>query len=376
MRIAIAAAVPNRPEGGVANVVYNTAEALRGRGHQVECLFSEAVPPAPDSLARFRGLLFAAGLAKLLVARRDDFDVVTIHAPAGFAYGLARRLKLAGRLPPYVMFLHGLEERRNYIIGREAAKGRAPQFMLKNRLWQHLYHMSMFGGSIVTADQSVVIERETWTMLQLKYRRDIGRVWYIPNGVEPQFFVDRAAPRPGPPRLLFVGTWLDQRAAYLREAFAELARRRPDVRLTIAGSSFDDATIRSGFDPVARDRLDIRPFVSRGEMPQVYAEHDVFVFPSLFEGLPIALLEAMASGMPPVTTEVCGMKDVVEDGYNGLLVKPADAADLLQALERIVDSSDLRARLGRAAQETARRYTWTRAAEQLERVLERAVAAG
>jgi glycosyltransferase involved in cell wall biosynthesis len=157
---------------------------------------------------------------------------------------------------------------------------------------------------------------------------------------------------------------------YLRDGFEELVKRIPQVRLTIAGCSANAETVRQFFPPSVRDRLDILPIVSRKDMPSLYARHDIFVFPSLFEGLPIVLLEAMATGMPVVTTETCGMKDVVENESNGLLVKPADAAAFVAATESLIRSSDLRARLGRAAQETMKWYTWERVAAELEGVFE------
>jgi len=108
-------------------------------------------------------------------------------------------------------------------------------------------------------------------------------------------------------------------------------------------------------------------------MPSVYAENDVFVFPSLAEGMPLSLLEAMASGMPVVTTDTCGMSDLVEDGYNGLLVKPADADALARAVELLVGDGDLRVRLGVRGCETARRYTWELVGRKYLSVLELAV---
>jgi len=84
------------------------------------------------------------------------------------------------------------------------------------------------------------------------------------------------------------------------------------------------------------------------------------------EGLPSVLLEAMAAGMPVVTTETCGMPDVVENEFNGLLIPPADADAIEGALLRLAGSAELREKLGKAAQETMRRYTWERAALQLE----------
>jgi glycosyltransferase involved in cell wall biosynthesis len=71
----------------------------------------------------------------------------------------------------------------------------------------------------------------------------------------------------------------------------------------------------------------------------------------------IVLLEAIAAGMPVVTTETSGMKDVVEDEYNGLLVKLADSAALAAAVERMMTPVELRRQLGRTAQETMRRDT-------------------
>jgi glycosyltransferase involved in cell wall biosynthesis len=369
MRIAIAAPVPNQPEGGVANVVYNSAAELRKRGHEVTCLFREDVIPRPVAIPRFEAVYFAFRLAKILRKRKNEFDVANIHGPVGFAYGLLRKLRRTSGLPPYVMTLHGIEERRIHAMGREAKKGRAWYFRWKNRVWERIYHMPLYRFSILAADHAMVINWETWTMLQLKYNREIGRVWYVPNGVERQFFIDHEYRDGRALRLLFVGGWLDHKGVYyLRDGFEALAQRIPGLRLTIAGCSVNTETVRQFFPESVRERLDILPFVSREEMPALYAQHDIFAFPSLFEGLPIVLLEAMAAGMPVVTTETCGMKDIVEDEYNGLLVKPADTKAFVAATERLIHSAELRARLGSAARDTMRRHMWERVAVLLETV--------
>jgi glycosyltransferase involved in cell wall biosynthesis len=368
MKILIAAPVPMKREGGVSNVVHNMAESLRARGHEVTCLFREDVLVGINFAKRFDTMHFALKLARDLAKRGQTFDVVNIHAPVGFAYGLLRRWR-STKFPPYVMLLHGIEERRNHAMLREAKKERAWHFKFKNRVWQHIYHMPLYRWSIVTADHAIVINRETWSMLQLKYNRDAGQVWYIPNGVESRFFRQRQH-REGPDlRLLFAGTWLDHKGIYyLRDAFEALASEFPELRLTIACCGAESDTVRSLFTPARRERIDVMPFVPAEEMPALYARHDIFVLPSLMEGMPIVLLEAMAMGMPVVTTETCGMMDIVEDGYNGLLAKPGDAADIVAAVRRLMESKELRAGLGGAAQETMKRHTWTRVAEELERV--------
>jgi glycosyltransferase involved in cell wall biosynthesis len=371
MRIAIATLSSGQPEGGVANVVHNTAQALRDRGHDVTCLFSEDVLPNPVAIPRFHAAYFSYRLMKILRRRKNEFDIVNIHAPVGFLYGFLRKFKQAAGFPPYVMLLHGIEERRMHEMGREAKRGRAWYFRWKNRMWQRIYHMPLYRWAIETADQSVVINWETWTMLQLKYNRDIGKVWYVPNGVESHYFIHRDYLAGDALRLLFVGSWLDHKGVYyLRDSFEELAKRIPEVRLTIAGCSGDAEAIRQFFPESVHEKLEILPFVPRNEMPALYARHDIFVFPSLFEGMPIVLLEAMATGMPVVTTETCGMKDIVEHEYNGFLVKPADTPAFVAATEKMIHCAELRARLGRAAQETMKRHTWERVGAQLEGVFQ------
>lgn len=377
MRIVIAAAVSRQPEGGVANVVYNTVEGLRRRGHQVSCLFMEDVLPAPRFNPRFLSVHFAIRLARILWKRRNEFDVAEIHAPNGFVYGLTRRFFRSAGLPPYVMMLHGIEERRIHAMSREAKKGRAWYFRWKNRVWQRIYHMPLYRAAIMTADQAVVINWETWSVLQLKYNREIGKVWYIPNAVECHYFSEREYPAGDALRLLFVGSWLDHKGVYyLRDGFEALAKRIPQLRLTIAGCSVGADAVKEFFPLAVRDQLDVLPFVPRKDMPALYARHDIFVFPSLFEGLPIVLLEAMAAGMPVVTTETCGMKDIVQNDYNGLLLKPADTEAFVAATDKLIHSPELRCRLGRAARETMERHTWKQVAAQLECVFQAAVISG
>src|SRR5260370_9696388 len=76
-------------------------------------------------------------------------------------------------------------------MGREVKKGRAWNFSLRNRLWHRLYHLPRFRWSIGTADGAHTYSSDVWSMLQLKYNLDSDRVAYIPNGVEPRFFIPR-----------------------------------------------------------------------------------------------------------------------------------------------------------------------------------------
>ena len=87
----------------------------------------------------------------------------------------------------------------------------------------------------------------------------------------------------------------------------------------------------------------------RRDLGNLLGAMDVFVMPSLWEGLPLSLVLAMGASRPVVATRVAGIPEVVEDGRTGLLVPPGDAAALGGALARLFGSADLRARLGRDA---------------------------
>lgn|SRR6266850_1085778 len=374
MRILMISGVPGKAESGVAGVVYNLTQQLRCLGHSVKPMFLEDLLPMPRWPMRFRTVEFAKRIAEYVRGVRSDYDVINIHAPFGFWYGAGKRLRGGQANPPYVMTMHGLEERRNYAMGREASKGRADYFRWKNRVWQHVYHMQTYRLSFLTADQCIVLNREALLFLQMKYNLPPDRVWFIPNGVGAEFFHERSFSHAVATKLLFVGAWLDHKGIYyLAEAFEKILGAIPEARLTIAGCNVPQEDVRRCFAPAVQGALELRPFVPRPEMPHLYSEHEVFLLPSLVEGMPLVLLEAMASGMPVVTTESSGMTDLVENSQDGFLVVPGNADSLAGAVINVCTHPELRHRLGHAAQEKMKRYGWNHAAQRTEMVFKRAL---
>jgi len=373
MRVLMISGVPGKAEAGVAGIVYNLAKELGDLGHGVKPIFFEDLLPKQRWPNRFRTIEFAKRIGKYVKEVGSEYDVINIHAPFGFWYGAQRR-RGGSPAPPYVMTMHGLEERRNYAMGREAKKGRAEYFRWKNRVWQHLYHMPTYRWSFKSADQCIVTNREALLFLQLHYDLAPDRVWLIPNGVGPEFFHVRSFSAGLATKLLFVGTWIDHKGIYyLAEAFEKVRRVIPEARLTIAGCIEPEEKVRRCFAPVTQAALEVLPFVVRAEMSSLYAEREIFVLPSLMEGMPLVLLEAMASGMPVVTTESSGMTDLVDDSHDGLFVIPGDSESLSAAIIQLCRDPELRLRLGSAAQQKMRRYTWNQAARRTEAIFYRAM---
>lgn len=376
LSVLMGSGVTKRREGGVAAIIYNLGRELVRLGHSVTYVFQEDLVDPGSISPRFNELVFSLRLGRYIADLRDKFSIVNLHAPTGFPYGLRRRWLRSRGFPPYVMTLHGLEERRVYAMSREAKKGRAWNFSLKNRLWHRFYHQPRFSWSIRTADGAHTYSREVWAILQLKYNLDADRVAYIPNGVEPRFFIPREYHSTGSVRLLYAGTWLDQRGIfYIREVLRKVTPQIPGLTMTFAGCGVPPEEIQRFFGAELASAIVVQPLVAAESMQGLYAEHDIFLFPSIVEGLPSVLLEAMATGMPVITTDTCGMTDVVEDEYNGLLIPPADAAAMEEAILRLARSVELRQKLGEASCETMRRYSWERAARRLEALYRRVLAA-
>jgi glycosyltransferase involved in cell wall biosynthesis len=170
-------------------------------------------------------------------------------------------------------------------------------------------------------------------------------VRWIPNGVDIPAEVGAEA---DPPEILFVGRLAPEKG------IRELAEAAQDLNLVVAG----DGPLRPLFP-------DARGFVPHEEVERLLSRAAVVVLPSHREGLPTALLEAMAHGRAVVATPVGGIPSLVEDGRTGLLVPPGDARALREAIDRVLADRELRKRLGKAARERVEELcSWDRVVDE------------
>jgi glycosyltransferase involved in cell wall biosynthesis len=138
----------------------------------------------------------------------------------------------------------------------------------------------------------------------------------------------------------------------LVEAIAQARERGMAVRMRIAGDgperpALERAVARLGVE----DAVEFLGAVGSHAMPSLYRDADLFCLASFAEGVPTVLMEAMASGLPVISTNVMGTPELVEDGVSGILVPPARADLLADAIVRLAGDGDLRERMGAAARE-------------------------
>lgn len=191
---------------------------------------------------------------------------------------------------------------------------------------------------------------------------DRDRIFLLPYGVDTATF-DRGSEPPAPPfRILFAGhVGLRKGVIYLLEAVRRLAR--DDVELVLLGRIEGDGGWLSPY----RGLFVHRGHLPHAEIPAMFRESHVYVYPSLHEGSTVSIYEAMATGLPVVTTPNAG--SVVRDGIDGYVVPIRDVDALAGRIAALLDDAGLRARMGASARRRAAEYTWDAYAARLSAFL-------
>jgi len=195
----------------------------------------------------------------------------------------------------------------------------------------------------------------------------------IPNGVDVERFTLPASRDWSEARLLFVGRVVYQKGLdLLLPALVEL--NYLDSGLTVIG----DGPQRAALERLAATlglaaRVHFAGWQRGTDLERHYQNATLFVFPSRHEGMPNAVLEAMASGLPVIATRIAGNEELVIDNETGLLVPTEDIAALKEACEKMISNPNLRERMGVAGrQRVEEHFTWGSVARQYLHLLESA----
>lgn len=229
------------------------------------------------------------------------------------------------------------------------------------------YKRTLLPLVIRRAGAVVTLSDEQADLVVQRYRVPRDRVHVIPNGVAEEHFWDRpvasTSGRPG--RLLFVGRLAMQKN--LPRLVRALPHMRHDVELTVVGDGERMAEIRSVVAELGlASQVHLLGPRSGEELREIYRAADIFVLPSDREGMPLVLLEAMASGLPVVGSAVQGLREFL-DG-RGVLVDPVTPQAFAAALDALLDDPDRMTKLGRLGQQWVRAYSWRNLAAEVESI--------
>lgn len=333
---------------GADNVVFLPADGegwlareLDGSGVAIE-YFKVDRPLSPTCA---RGLVEAFRRHRIAVAHSHEFSMAVYGAWASWRAGV-----------PHVITMHG----SRYYNAR-----------LRRRLAMR--------AAIAASRQLVAVSDPLAQAIcnDLAVRR--SRVAVLPNGVrhaEPERITLRDELRlsPGDRLIVAVGNLYPVKGhVHAIDALARLAARHPSAHLAICGRGELEAALLARAREHGLERR-VHLLGLRADVTAVLAAADAFVLPSLSEGLPLALLEAMFAGRPIVATDVGQVRAALAGGTAGILVEPGSPAALATALDRVLFNPAEAQRLGRlAAQHAAAEYDLSRMVERYAGVYETAL---
>lgn len=335
LRLALVGPLPP-PFGGMANQTRQLAELLHGEGIAVEVVQVNAAY-YPARVERLRGLRALFRLLPYLVRlwrAAGHNDLFHIMANSGWSWHLFAAPAI------WIAKARGKAVVVNY------RGGEAEAFFARAFAWVE--------PSLKKADAIVVPSG----FLGEIFRRRGFATRIVPNVVNLERFA--AAYKGGAPHILVARNLerLYDNASALR-AFALVRKRYPVARMTIAGSGPE----RGSLEVLARELglADAVTFAGRVEnsaMPALYQDASIALNPSLADNMPISVLEALASGVPVVSTDVGGVPFLVEHEKTALLVPPADPVAMAEACLRLMAEPELARQLSAAGQSRAREFAW------------------
>lgn len=336
-------------DGGPADHVVDVAVGLAARGVDAHVVGPPAAGTAraeqagvtwhPTSTTSKRDVRGAVETSRLLRALRPD----VLHLQDRRAGWLGR---LLGRSLPgtrLVYTLHGVADGLSDLVAGNALaaprRRRDGLYYLRGERW-----VTRWGPCRVVSPSAAVARFATDEVRIPRHLVDV-----VPNGVDPSRFAPGAGGDGGdggPTTLVWLGGLVPVKRV---DVVLEAVARVPDVRLLLAGDgpARDDVRRRAARPDLA-GRVELP---GHAEPAAVLARADAFVLTSAAENCPMALLQAMSSGLPSVASSVGGVPEVLRDGVDGVLCPPGDVSAVAAALTDLAGDPARRQAMGRSARE-------------------------
>lgn len=302
-----------------------------------------------------------------------EADVFEAHAVSG--YGIPKAIKKRDIKKPFIHTIHG-------VLADEYEQARKSMYQslrdrIANLFMKHLAKLE--AETAKNASAIVTISKYSVEKIQLYYGVNPNKIQIVPNGVDIEVFkpsenqtaLKQQFNLEKEPCVLFVGNLIPRKGLpFLVEAAKKVVKQQPDTKFLIAGegplknqliNSIQEANLSVNFTFLGR--------INEKLLPSLYNCTDVFVLPSIQEGQGIVLLEAQASGKPVVAFDIGGVKETVQNGETGLLVKQEESDALADALIKLLNDKNLREIMGANGRKfIVENYTWDICAQKMLKV--------
>jgi glycosyltransferase involved in cell wall biosynthesis len=274
-----------------------------------------------------------------LIKEQSDYDVVHAHSHLFFSTNLSAVSRKLGSTP-LVITNHGLNSQT------------APEW------FQKFYTATGARLTFAAADKILCYtETEKKELVDLRIKSE--KIDVIHNGIDTDLFVPAKEPCFDKKNLLWVGRYAKGKGIdYLIEAFSILKKKHLDVTLTLVGKGPEkDHIAKTIRDKNLENSVVMKDFVPNSEIVDMYQNSSIFVLPSLEEGVPRTILEAMSCGIPVVCSRLPQLVDIIDGG--GLLVPLRDAQTLADTISKVLSSSSLAEEFRKnGRQNVVENYSW------------------
>jgi len=347
-------------------------EKVRKRGHRVSVLLGDS--EGKVDAKRFRGeidFFFASKLDVLSritgtpypvfrdvssCIRMVDPDVVHVNSHLFLGnYQAVRASRSLGI--PCVVTVHGFSAKRSFVLDA----------------LQDVY-LRTVARLIFESASKVICLTESDAASVAGIAGGYNKIVIIPNGVDTELF------KPSLNResdlIAWVGRLVPEKGlGYLLRAMQEIVEECPNARLVLVGDGILKSELVRLTDELGlNDHVKFLGVLDRVGVAEVLSKASVLAFPSLKEGLPFSVLEAMACGVPVVGSDISGVRDVVKRGETGLLVPPKDSRWLAESVVSLLKDEGLRRAMGEEARRTTiQSYSWSRVMQKLDDVYHDAI---
>lgn len=344
--------------GGIGYYVYNLSKKLIKRGHNVTVItrgnMHKTEKKMIDGISLINATFFPVYpfhltlhgffVNSIINSLKSQIDVIHLHSP--LVPALSTTL-------PVITTIHTamkVDSRYHEVVDPYSLAEKLQSTYFSPNVESKLIAISKV---VTTVSPSVALELS-------EYGIDTSKVEVTWNGVDEKLFFPSGNGHSGE-YVLYTGVLRARKGLFdLLKCAKIVKQRRPESKFVICGTGPLLSNLKELVNTMGiQENVIFTGRVERKKLIQLYQGASVHVLPSVYEGLPTVLLEAMSCGLPVVATNIGGTRDVISSNENGLLVPPRSPDDLATKILMLLDDEALRKRLGHNARETVlRNFTW------------------
>lgn len=368
---------PFNRNAGAAGVIWRLGQEYEKLGHQVEYYSFDNLPKQlPNLIKRVLFPVFVAYHIRKLAQQQQPIDVVDASTGDTWLWSKIRQNK-DYKTPAILVRDHGLEhiEHQEFLkdvkLGKRSMSWKYQLYRGSIRLWEE-------ATALLNADIVMLLNRHALNFAVEKLGLDSKKARLIVNGI-PEYLINLPLqPVKEPIRIAQIGTYIPRKGIqYSVPALNKILDRYPEVEVSFFGTEckecLDREQIYRDFDPKFRDRIQVVPRYQHSRLPELLKGHQIKLLSSTSEAFGMALVEGMACGLAPVTTDTPGPMEIVTAGENAIVIPSRDTEAIFEALDLLISDRSYLETLRRSAHQTAQKYSWEQIAKDTVAIYQEAL---